>query len=256
MNEKKTRAIVREVPDSYVDALTMYADSSGISVEGARRQHAAYCGVLRDLGVDVLALPSDNALPDCCFTEDTAIVVPEVAVITRPGAAARLAEIDLMQTVLAPHRTLKQVMSPGTVDGGDVLVIGKDVFVGISSRTNRPGFAQVQAFLAPFGYAVHAVEVKNILHMKSACTYAGNNVLLFAEGHVGKELFAAYDIVVVPEEESYAANCLHLNGTTIVPEGYPRTRELLERKNIPTLALEMSEFKMAEGSLTCLSLLW
>ncbi|MGV9014037.1 MAG: hypothetical protein ACOH13_15705 [Flavobacteriales bacterium] len=88
MNETKTRAIVREVPDSYVDALTMHADSSRISVEGARRQHAAYCGVLRDLGVDVLALPADNALPDCCFTEDTAIVVPEVAVITRPGAAS------------------------------------------------------------------------------------------------------------------------------------------------------------------------
>ncbi len=255
MEQKKTTAIVREVPDSYVDAVTLYSDTSNISVEGARVQHKAYCDVLQSLGLEVVVLPADVTLPDCCFTEDPAIAVPEVGIITYPGTPSRVAETTLMEDVLKKYRPLHHITPPGTLEGGDVMVIGMNVYVGISTRSNNQGYAQVRECLEPFGYLVHAVEVNNILHLKSACTYVGKNVLLFAEGYVSREAFGSYDLIEVPKEESYAANCLLVNDTVLVPEGYPRTREMIEGKGLRTVALEMSEFKIAEGSLTCLSLL-
>lgn len=215
-------------------------------------QHAAYVQTLRDLGLTVTQLEPLPGHPDAYFVEDAAIVFPELAVITRPGAPQRRAEAEAIATTVATFRTLHRLTEPATLDGGDVLVVGRTVFVGISERTNAAGAQQLAAILR--GYTVVPVPVPEGLHLKSSVTCAGTNHLLLTRALAQRPEFATHRHLVVPDEEAYAANILSLNGRLVMPRGFPKTQALLEQLELPLRVLDQSEVQKMDGALTCLSL--
>jgi dimethylargininase len=223
------------------------------------RQHAAYRQALESSGVVTTLLEADLRYPDGCFVEDTAVVAGGLAVIARPGAPSRLGEIDSIAELMACRTELARIEAPGTLDGGDVLVTGKDVLVGLSSRTNAVGIGQLAALLLPRGFRVRAVPVIASLHLsvglhlKSDVTAVGDR-LLVTRAYRDRSELSDFGRIVVPEGEEYAANCLDLGNRVLVADGFPRTRELLEREGFEVQALDVSEFRKLDGGLSCLSL--
>lgn len=217
-------------------------------------QHAAYVDCLESLGVEVTVLPPAPGFPDACFVEDTAVVVREVAVITRPGAPSRAGETASMEAPLAALRPLARIEAPGTLDGGDILQVGKRFFIGVSDRTNAEGARQLAAILAAHGYESSVIEVAAGLHLKSSLNFVGNNTMLVTADFAGHPAIAGFDQIVCPAGEEYAANTLLMNGTLIMPTGYARTRTLLEPLGLPIVELDTSEYRKMDGGLTCLSL--
>jgi dimethylargininase len=216
-------------------------------------QHGAYVATLRSLGLEVEVLDALPGHPDAYFVEDAALMFPEIAVVTRPGALARRGEEAAMAPVTARHRPQAAIAAPGTLDGGDVLVIGKRVLVGCSERTNEAGIAQLEAILAPLGYAVLSVPVGAGLHFKSSVNWVGGNTLLVSAAFAILPELRGYDLVVVDPAEDYATNTLFINGTLITPSGFPRTRALLDTLGLPIMELDTSEPRKMDGGLTCLS---
>lgn len=217
-------------------------------------QHKAYVDSLKSLGLDVLELPPAPGFPDACFVEDTAVVTREVAVITRPGALSRQGEIATMATALKPFRNLAWIDAPGTLDGGDVLQVGKTIFIGISDRTNEAGARQLANILAPLGYASTFIDVAAGLHLKSSINFVGNNTMLVTKDFADHPAIEGYTRLVAPDGEKYAANTLLINGTLIMPSGYPKTRTMLDTFCCPIVELDTSEYRKMDGGLTCLSI--
>ena len=195
-------------------------------------------------------------MPDSVFIEDTAIVLPEVAIIARPGAASRRGETATVAEALRPYRHLAQIETPGTMDGGDVLVTGHRVFVGISGRTNAEGARQLRAILAPHGYAVQEIEVRGYLHLKSAATLVGEDLLLMNSAWLPSSPFSAFDRIEVDPREPMAANAVLAGGQVICAAASPRTRERMERRGLQVRSVDASELAKAEGALTCCSLIF
>lgn len=218
-------------------------------------QHAAYEAALASAGCAVTSLPADPELPDCVFVEDTAIVLDEIAVLTRPGAASRRPEVAAIEAALAPHRRLGCIEPPGTLEGGDVLTVDRTVYVGRSSRTNREGFEQLGALIAGFGYSLRAVELEGCLHLKSAATRVAPDTLLVNPRWVDPDEFAPLRILEVDPVEPYGANALRVGSTVIVSASFPRTEHRLRRRGISVTAVEVSELAKAEGGVTCCSLI-
>jgi dimethylargininase len=232
---------------SYIGRLT-------IDAQRARRQHQGYVTELMARGCELRWLPPLPQHADGMFVEDTAIVLPELAVITRPGAASRRAEVDSVAASLAQHTPLVHVRAPGTLEGGDVLRIGRRLYVGISGRTNAAGVAQLAAALAPFHYTVHGVAMHGCLHLKSAATFIPPDTLLVNPEWVDPALFDVPRIVHVAEP--FGANTLTVGLVTLVSSDYPATQERLRAAGITTRALEVSELHKAEAALTCMSLIF
>lgn len=255
-NKRDEFAIVRAIPNTYQDCVTIAPDKPVINVELAKQQHAAYCKTLEQLDLKLIRIEADDALPDCCFTEDTAIVFGDVAIITNPGTISRIAETAEMEKVLTPLKNIHHLSSPATIDGGDVLKIDQKIFIGISSRTNEEAIKQVATILHSKGYDVIGVKIRDTLHLKSVCTNVGKGCILLAEGHLDKKIFSEYDIIIVPEEESYAANCLVVNGKVLLPKGFPKTKSLVEAKGFSVIEMDMTEIEKADGALTCLSIIF
>lgn len=249
-------AIVRGVPDSFQNCITTFHGKPEINIGLAKQQHREYSRTLSSLGLTVIRLRADNTLPDCCFTEDTAIVVDELAIITIPGAPGRIPETIVIEKELSAFKTIVHIKQPGTIDGGDVLKIGKTIFIGASARTNQEGIRQVATIVKPLGYGVVPVKIKDTLHLKSVCTYLGRGCILLAQGYFDDTAFSEYDKVVVPKEEEYCANCLVIKGNVLIPRGFPRTKELIGKNGFPVIELDMSEIEKAEGALTCLSVIF
>lgn len=249
-------AIVRPPSPALARCELTYLERQPIDPDLALRQHAAYIGCLRDLGVRVVALPPEPDLPDATFVEDTAVVVDEVAVVTIPGASSRRAEVEAVAAALAPYRPLRRLTSPATLDGGDVLRLGRAFYVGVGGRTNHAGIAQLRDALGPFGYEVTAVEPHDCLHLKSAATWLGGNTVLLNPGWVDPDTFAGVDALPVAPDEPFAANTLTIGGVTLLPSGFPKTQSLLERRGHTVQTLDVSELQKAEAALTCLSLLF
>ena len=244
-----TRAIVRTPgPDaaSGLTTATLGAPDSGKLLT----QHAAYVQTLKDVGLAITHLEPLEGHPDAYFVEDAALMFPELAVITRPGAAARRDEAGAIASTVAHFRTVVRLTAPATLDGGDVMVIGQRVFVGLSERTNAEGVRQLKALLPDF--EVSAVPVPAGLHLKSSVTWAGANVLVLTESL--RKHFDGFEHVVVPEDESYAANVLNVNGTVLMPRGFPKTQALLDRRGLSVRVLDQSEVQKMDGALTCMSL--
>ncbi len=249
-------AITRAVSRSIVHCELTHLERVPIDLETARRQHHAYEQTLRSLGVQIISLPEEPDLPDSVFVEDTAIVLDECAVLTRPGADSRKPEVESIAQALAPYRTLYRVAAPGTVDGGDVLTVGKRIFVGLTTRSNQAALEQMQEFLAPFGYTVSGVPVSGCLHLKSAVTQAAENLLLINPAWVEKSAFPGMDFIEVEPSEPYAANILRVGEHLVYQPAYPKTLARLEAAGLHPVLVDASELAKAEGALTCCSLLF
>jgi dimethylargininase len=248
-------AWVREVSPQLARCELSYLERSAIDYARALRQHRSYTAALQALGCVLTWLPPLPEHPDAVFVEDTAVLLPEVAIVTRPGAASRRGETPSVAQALAPQLTVIQIREPACLEGGDVLRIGHSLYVGASARTNAAGVAQLAAALAPFGYSVHAVDLHGCLHLKSACTFIAPDRLIVNPAWVMPEAFGCRSVIQVEESEPYAANTLTVGGTTLVSAAYPRTRERLERVGVSTQVLDVGELHKAEAALTCMSLL-
>lgn len=251
-------ALVRPPTDALARCELTYLDREPIDVAQAQRQHAAYVDCLRELGVRILALSPEPEMPDAIFVEDTAIVVDEVAVITRPGANSRRGEVATVAEALRPYRSIRTLTAPATLDGGDVLEIGRAFYVGIApgGRSNEEGVAQLHEHLAPYGYTVHAVALDGCLHLKTAATYLGRGSLLAHPAWLDLERFANVELLAVPADEPYAANTLTIGDTTLLPANFPQTRALLERHGFTVRTIETTELQKAEAGVTCQSILF
>jgi dimethylargininase len=221
----------------------------------ARQQHRQYESALRELGLAVLALPEEAELPDAVFVEDTALVLDECAILLRPGAVSRQAEVASMGKVLGHFRRLHGIQTPARVDGGDILRLGRRLFIGVGQRTNSEAVKQIRSLLAPLGYTVEPVRATGCLHLKSAATEVGAGTLLMNPKWIEPDALADVKCIEVDPSEAYAANALRLGETVLFPEAFPRTRARLERANIRTRTVPADELAKAEGALTCCSLI-
>jgi len=249
-----TRAIVRRPGANLAAGLT----SSRLGppdLETALLQHDAYVKALETAEVQVTALAADERFPDATFIEDTAVLVPEAAVIARPGAASRLGEEETIADALLPrYGLLERIHSPGTLEGGDVLQVGRHFYIGLSQRTNREGAGQLGRILSGFGYTFSLVPLRRVLHLKTGVAYLGESHLLAAGEFLEEPLFSGLSILPVPPEESYAANSVRINGFVLVPKGYDQTRARIERAGFRVIEVDVSEFRKLDGGLSCLSL--
>jgi len=216
-------------------------------------QFQAYCDTLRSLGLNLTELPPLDAFPDAHYVEDVAVVTPEFAVITRPGAPARRGETAHIEAPLAACRTLLP-MRQGRLDGGDVLLLGKRFFIGLTGRTDSEGIAAFAGLVAPHGYSVQAVPVADGLHLKSVVNALTDDTLLVAQALADRPEFAGLHCIPVAPEDEYAGNTLHVNGTLITPAGFERVHAAIAPLGLPLRLLDTSEFRKMDGGLTCLSL--
>lgn len=229
---------------------------SPIDVALANQQHQHYCRVLASLGCRLVELAAEPGLPDSVFVEDTAIVLDEIAVITRPGAQSRRPEATSVAAELARHRRCIHIEDPGTLDGGDVLRVGKRLFVGQSSRSNADGIAQLAAAVSPHGYQVLPVQLRGCLHLKSAVTLVGPDTLLINDDWVDRSTWPGMRFVAVAPAEPHAANAACIGDTVVHAASGPRTRERLETAGLRVLAVDVSEMEKAEGAVTCCSVIF
>lgn len=217
------------------------------------QQFLAYIDTLLRLGLKVTILPAAPAFPDAHFVEDTAVVMPELAVITHPGAPSRQGEVESIEPLFTDRPIFR--MSPrGHLDGGDVLLVGKQFFIGLTARTDAAGINEFTTAVERYGYRVSAIEVSAGLHLKSIVNYVGRNTLLLTAAYQQHPAFAAFNSIIIPDAESYAGNTLWINDTLITPQGYPETLAQIETLGMPIIQLDTSEFKKMDGGLTCLSL--
>ncbi len=248
-----THAITRLPGPDFAQGLTTAAFGAP-DYELILTQHAAYVAALRSLGLEVTVLDPVTGYPDAYFTEDVAILTPEVAVITRPGAPTRRGEIDFIETALPKSRPLARIQPPGTLEGGDVLIVERQLFVGVSARTNRSGADQLGQILAAYGYAYAPIPVPAGLHLKSSVSYVIENTLLVSPALAACREFNAFNKLIVPPNEAPAANTILVNGSLLVPQGYPLAYRILQTLDIPLIPLNMTEIQKMDGGLTCLSL--
>lgn len=261
-------ALTRAVPTTIDRCELTHLERTPIDYARAVAQHDAYEDALRRVGCEVRRLPDAPEFPDSVFVEDTAVVFDDVAVITRPGAESRRAEVEAMAAALRPYRALKVIEPPGTLDGGDVLVTPGRVFVGISGRTNAAGARQLASHIAPFGFEVVEVAVRECLHLKSAVTALdlppeGGSRLLINPAWIDPAHFSGFDLIETDPDEPAAANVLSVNGFVICAAEHPRTRARLEAlrqgseqaRGYAVLPVPAGELAKAEGGVTCCSVL-
>jgi len=249
-------AITREVSPSLGACELVHLPRVAIDIARARLEHDAYERALSEAGCEVRRLPAGSDIPDSVFVEDIAVVFDELAVITRPGAPSRRAETPAVAGALGGYRPLRRLEPPATLDGGDVLVVGRTVFVGRSARTNPEGIEQLGRILGDFGYTVAGVAVAGCLHLKSAVTSVGDHLLLINSRWVSRAALPGADFVDVHPDEPYAANALRIGGGVLFPELFVRTRERLEREGVIVRTVEVGELAKAEGAVTCCSLVF
>lgn len=247
--------ITREVSPRFNECEITHIKRTPIDVETARTQHHAYVAALKNLGCNVIELPPEADLPDSVFVEDTAFILPEVAVITRPGADSRKPETESIIRALSPYINLVHVQEPATVDGGDVLVLGKKIYIGMSTRSNPEAIDQLNDLLCEYGYTVIGVQLHDCLHLKSAVSRVDDKTLLINEAWVDTIPFRDFDLIEVDPSESYAANCLPMGDSIIFPTAFPKTRAKLEERGYKVIAVDVSELAKAEGAVTCCSLI-
>ena len=254
-------AITRGVSDTLASCELTHLDRTTINLALAREQHHQYEDALRRAGCDVVSLPPLPDQPDAVFVEDVAIVLDELAIVTRPGAESRRAETASIADALATYRALAWIEAPGTLDGGDVLRLGRRIYVGLSGRSNPAAIAQLRAMVAPHGYSVEGVPVTGCLHLKSGVTEIAPGTILVNPAWVDPAVFGDVEVIAVDPDEPYAANGLLLARSpgppvTLYPASFPRTRRTLEARGIPLEIVDVSELQKAEGAVTCCSLVF
>ena len=253
-----TKAITRKPCKALIDGITTAMFGEGTSnYETAIKQHDNYVETLRSLGLEVLDLEADERYPDSCFVEDPAVVMAECAIITNPATDSRNGEkyeiVDAIKKFYSNDQIF-HIETPGTMEGGDVMLVEKHFYVGQSDRTNAEGFRQFQDIVAKFGYEATAVPVTEGLHLKDFVIYLEKGNMLVSPKMNEEPAFSEYTRFVIEPEELYAINSMNINGTVLVPDGFPKTLKLIQDLGYPTIVMNNSEFAKIDGSLTCLSL--
>jgi dimethylargininase len=248
-------AITRHISPRFNECEITHIERTPIDLALAHTQHQVYVGALKELGCDVIELPAQADLPDSVFVEDIAFILPEAAVITRPGADSRKPERESIIRALSPYTNLICVIKPATVDGGDVLVLGKNIYVGLSTRSNHEAIVQLNTLLSEYGYTVTGVKLHDCLHLKSAVTRVDDGTLLINPDWVDTRYFTDFELIAVDPAEPSAANCLPIGDAIIFPLAFPRTRAKLEERGYKVAAVDISEIAKAEGAVTCCSLI-
>lgn len=251
----RTLALTRAVPESIAACELTHVARAPIDLDRARAQHAAYERALARAGCEVLRLPPLSAHPDSVFVEDVAVVLDELAILTRPGAASRRGEVDSVAEALRPHRPLLRLAAPATLDGGDVLALERTLWVGLSRRTNEAGARQLSALVAPHGLDVKTLAVADALHLKTAVTRVAARTLLVNPRWVGAARFDAWELIEIDPSEPFAANALWVGSTLIHASAFPRTADRLRARGIAVTPVDASELAKAEGGVSCCSLL-
>lgn len=248
--------IARSPSPTMVDGLTTNPQLGKVDFDLAAQQYNAYIDAIKSLGIEVTLLEPSEEFPDSCFVEDPAVVTPEVAVITNPGASTRKHEIELIEQPLRDFfgDRIERITNPGTLEGGDVMLVDKTFYVGKSARTNDEGFRQFKEIMAKYGYDAVQVPLSGFIHLKTGCSFIAGNDLLVSSEFYENPAFANFNKLFVPDEEDYAANSMMMNGTVFLPSGFPTVAKMVEDAGYTVKLLDMSEFRKIDGSLTCLSL--
>lgn len=252
-----SNVIVRRPCRAMVDGITSNPQLGKPDYELALKQHDSYIAALKTCGVTVTVLPADERYPDSCFVEDPAVITRKCAIITNPGAPSRNGEKDeIIGAVRAffSEDQIEYIQAPGTLEGGDVMMVGDHFYVGRSARTNAEGIRQFIAILEKHGLSGSEVTLEEVLHLKTGVNYLENNNLLVSGEFTAKPEFAGFNRFEIPEAEAYAANCIWVNGTVIVPEGYPAVEAAVRSMGYRVLLVDTSEFRKLDGGLSCLSL--
>lgn len=249
-------AITRRVSPALRQCELSFIERVPIDLEKACEQHHAYEKALGALGASVISLAAEPELPDSMFVEDPAIVLDELAVVFPLGTETRRQEATSLAKAIAPFRKIEYVTLPGTVEGGDILRVGRKLFVGLTARTNEEGIRQLRAIVRPHGYEITGVPVTGCLHLKSAVTYLGSDTLLANRAWFDTEPFSGFDWIDVDPKESHAGNALALNGTVLFPASFPKTRARMEARGFRVISLDIAELQKAESGLTCSSLIF
>jgi dimethylargininase len=250
-----TIALTRSLPPSIVNCELTHLEREPINAARAAEQHGLYEKALIAAGCTIQRLPSLPDSPDSAFVEDTAVVLPELAIIARPGAEARRSEVASVADALRPHRSLTVIEDPGTLDGGDVLIIGSTIYAGVSTRTNADGIRQLTETVSAHGYSVRPVKVSGCLHLKSAATRISDDVILLNSAWVDPSSFRGLHQIEVHPREPFAANALRIRETVIYAANFDETRQRLEKNGIRVHLVEVDELQKAEGAVTCCSIL-
>ena len=249
-----SRAIVRRPGKSLVDGITT-AGLGAPDYELALKQHDQYIKALELCGLEVTVMSADEDYPDGLFIEDVALVMPSCAVSTRPGALARRGEIDKVATELrAFYEQVDAVEAPGTLDAGDIMMVGQHFYIGLSERSNQAGAEQLIEILKTYGYSGSMVAFSESLHLKSSVSYLENNRLVITGELCDKPAFTEFDRIEIDADEAYAANCVWINNRVLVASGYPKTSQLIADLGYQVIELDVSEFRKLDGGLSCLSL--
>jgi len=250
-----TIAICREVSPALAQCELTHIERSPINVQEAQAQHAAYEKTLENLGLTVISLPAEPDLPDSVFVEDTALVLDEVAVMLCPGAVSRRPEVPSIARTLQEYRPLVFMKEPATVDGGDILRLGKTLYVGLSTRSDVAGIAALEALVRPYGYDVRAVRLSGCLHLKSAATLLTRDTVLANPAWVDPQVFEGTSFLAIHPDEPHAGNVLRLENSVIYPTAFPRTLERMTKLVSDIHCVDLSELAKAEGAVTCCSLI-
>ncbi len=250
-----TVAITRQPAGSIAKCELTYIERIPIDYAKTVEQHKAYCDGLRDCGVKVVTLSPVGDLPDSVFVEDTAIILDEVAIITPMGIASRRPEPALIEPEIAQFRPTVPIALPATIEGGDVMRLGKAIFVSVSTRTNAAGINALTAIASAYGYTVTTVALRDCLHLKSACTALDDHTILLNPAWVDTSAFYGYELIDIAPDEPGAGNVVRANGSILMNSPYIHTAEIVEQRGYRVCAVDTSEFTKAEAAMTCMSLI-
>jgi len=247
--------IVRRPGHSLVNGITSAPEFGKPDYELAIKQHDSYIKALKSCGVEVTVLGEDERFPDSCFVEDVAVCTKKFAMIAKPGASSRKGEEkEIIEVIKNFYNDIEYIKEPGTLEGGDVMMVGDHFYVGLSKRSNREGAKQLIKALKKYGMSGSIVEMSEMLHLKSGLAYLEDNVLLITGEFINNLEFKKFNKIIIDEEETYSANCIRVNDYLLVPAGYPKTKEKIEAAGFKVIAVDTSEYRKVNGGLSCLSL--
>jgi dimethylargininase len=250
-----TKAIVRTPGKSLVNGLSDSKHLGTPDYSKAIIQHQQYIEALKSCGLKITVLDPCEEYPDSTFVEDVALITPKCTIMTRPGADSRRGEVTKMtKTLESQFNNLEYIESPGTIEAGDIMMVGDHYYVGLSERTNLQGAEQLIAILVRYGLKGSTVRLTEVLHLKTGLSYLENNRLVVCGEFKNDPVFSGFEQIEIPESESYAANCIWVNDNVIIPSGYPMTKQKVSATGYNVLEVDVSEFKKLDGGLSCLSL--
>lgn len=249
-----TKAIVKTPCKNLINGLTS-ANLDLPDYEKALDQHNQYINALKQCGLEVIVLAPDEEFPDSTFVEDPALLTPQCAIITNPGAESRRGETESIKIAVSDfYDNIEFVEAPGNVKAGDIMMVGSHYYIGLSERTNKAGASQIIGLLEKYGMTGSTVEMSEMLHLKSGVSYLENNNLVVTGELADKAEFSRFNKIIIPDNESYTANCVWINDKVLIASEFPETKKLIENAGYETIVLDMSEFQKLDGGLSCLSL--